>query len=94
MCVHVHACLPPVHLPGIGQYDLLAGSGGRRALGLLHGHQVADIGQHSLQVRHFAAVQSMCRCELLFAEYSRPMCELANQLAFVRACVCCERMRV
>lgn len=41
--------------PWIGQYDLLARPGSRRALALLHGHKVADIGQHRLQVRHFAA---------------------------------------
>lgn len=42
-----------VCVPRIRQINLLAGTGGRRALALLHGHQVADIGQHSLEVRHF-----------------------------------------
>lgn len=39
-------------VPGLGQDDLLAGAGGRSRLALLHRHQVADIGQHGLQVRH------------------------------------------
>lgn len=39
-------------IPGIRKNDLLAGPRGRRALALLHGHQVADVGQHGLQVRH------------------------------------------
>lgn len=39
-------------LPGIRQHDLFAGSGRRRALALLHGHQVADVGQHGFQVGH------------------------------------------
>jgi len=40
-------------IPRIWQNDLLASTGGRRALALLHSHQVADIGQHRLEVRHF-----------------------------------------
>lgn len=42
-------------VPGLGQGDLLAGPGRRGALALLHRHQVADIGQHRLQVRHVPA---------------------------------------
>lgn len=42
-----------IDIPGIGQDDLFAGTGSRRAFTLLHGHQVADIGQHRLEVRHF-----------------------------------------
>lgn len=36
----------------IRQDDLLAGARGGGALRLLHGHEVGDIGQHRLQVRH------------------------------------------
>lgn len=38
--------------PGVRQHDLLASAGGRSALRLLHGHQVADVGQHGLEVGH------------------------------------------
>lgn len=50
------------YIPGIGQDDLFAGSCGWRALGLFHRHQVADIGQHRLQVGHFG---SRCVCLLV-----------------------------
>jgi hypothetical protein len=40
------------HLPGVWQYDLLAGPCRRGRLRLLHGHQIADIGQHGLQIGH------------------------------------------
>lgn len=42
-----------VRVPRIRQNNPLAGTGGRCALALLHGHQVADIGQHRLEIRHF-----------------------------------------
>lgn len=41
------------HIPGIGQNDFLACTSGRCAFALLHSHQVADVGQHRLEVRHF-----------------------------------------
>ena len=40
-------------IPRIRQDDLLARTGSRCAFALLHGHQVADVGQHRLEVRHF-----------------------------------------
>lgn len=36
------------HSPGLWQQDPFAGAGGGRGPALLHGHQVAHIGQHSL----------------------------------------------
>lgn len=39
-------------LPGIRKNDLFASSGRRSAFAFLHGHQVADISQHSFEVRH------------------------------------------
>lgn len=51
-------CYSPVvflffNLPWIRQYNLFASPCRRRTLALLHGHKIADIGQHRLQVRHF-----------------------------------------
>lgn len=40
-------------IPRIGQDDLFARASSRCALALLHSHQVADVGQHRLEVRHF-----------------------------------------
>ena len=39
-------------LPGVRQNDFLACSGSWRHLRLLHRHQIADVRQHSLQIRH------------------------------------------
>lgn len=44
--------------PWVGQYNFFTGPRRRRALALLHGHKVADIGQHRLQVRHFVYIFS------------------------------------
>jgi len=40
------------NLRRVRQDDFLARPGRWRTLALLHGHQVADVGQDSLQVRH------------------------------------------
>jgi len=39
-------------VPRVRQDDFLARPGRRRGLGLLHRHQVADVGQHRFQIRH------------------------------------------
>jgi len=41
-------------LPWVGQDDLLARPGCWRGLRLLHRHEVADVCQHSLEVRHLS----------------------------------------
>ena len=50
--VLIHALEHHTTHTGVGQLDLLARSGRRGALGLLHGHQVGDVGQHGLQICH------------------------------------------
>jgi hypothetical protein len=44
---------PRPRLPRVRQHDLLAGPRRRRALALLHGHEVAHVREHRLEVRHF-----------------------------------------
>lgn len=68
-CASIAKCLSRLsvgeqqtHTPGIGQYNFLAGPRRRCALALLHGHKVADIGQHRLQVRHFVSISSPPGC--------------------------------
>lgn len=41
------------YVPWVGEDDFLACSGGWGRFRLLHRHEIADISQHSLQVRHF-----------------------------------------
>lgn len=52
--VYTSACdmILQIILPRVRQHYLFAGSGRRRTLALFHGHQIADVGQHGLQVGH------------------------------------------
>lgn len=58
------------HRPGIWQDDLLAGTSSRGVPAVLYSHQVADVGQHRLEVRHFP------RWSLNFSTWTRLSLEL------------------
>lgn len=63
------------YLPGVGKHYFLAGARRRRALTLLHRHQVADVRQHRLQVGHLNAVAGCARGAFVYIDISRTRTE-------------------
>ncbi len=59
--------------------------GGRRALALLHGHEIADISQHSLQVSHLGASTHK---HLIHTAIPPRLDQLENVETFVRQIRC------
>lgn len=75
-----------VSIPWIWKNDFLAGPGRGRRLGLLHGHQIADVGQHRLQVRHFVFVQTIDDAETQTRRAKTPTAPTDRGTSCGRAC--------